>query len=184
MILAYLIFGQMIQMMVKCPSLALWSFCAILSSLNRGKFTYKYSHGLKGSIRHQGKSNKSMAWCQPRNIIADETDISCGSGTNIITEFKRESITDIDLLRAVSVLLERNGLSRTYPASSMRLKNKLNDLKLNEIHADSFLENMAIHYFKEEIDPILSISNRQSMQHYWIFECSNYTAAWFYRGVD
>jgi hypothetical protein len=35
----------------------------------------------------------------------------------------------------------------------MRLKNRLDDLKLNEIQADSFLEEMAIHCFKEEIDP-------------------------------
>jgi len=95
------------------------------------------------------------AWLEakPRNIIADETDISYGSVTNIITEVKRESIKDIDLLRAVAVLLKRNGLSLTYLASSMRLKNRLNDLKLNEIQADSFLENMAIHCFKEEVDP-------------------------------
>ena len=35
----------------------------------------------------------------------------------------------------------------------MRLKNRLNDLKLNEIQDDSFLENMTIHCFKEQIDP-------------------------------
>jgi hypothetical protein len=95
------------------------------------------------------------AWLEgkPRNIIADETDISYGSVTNIITAVKKESIKDIDLLRAVAVLLKRNGLSLTYLASSMRLKNRLNDLRLNEIRADSFLENMAIHCFKEEIDP-------------------------------
>ena len=83
------------------------------------------------------------AWLEakPRNIIADETDISYGSVTNIITEVKRESIKDIDLLRAVSVLLKNNGLSLTYVASSIRLKNRLNDLRLNEIQADSFLEN-------------------------------------------
>ena len=95
------------------------------------------------------------AWLEakPRNIIADETDISYGSVTNIITEVKRESIKDIDLLRAVAVLLKRNGLSLTYLASSMRLKNRLDDLKLNEIQADSFVENMAILCFKEQIDP-------------------------------
>jgi hypothetical protein len=35
----------------------------------------------------------------------------------------------------------------------MRLKNRLDDLNLNEIQADSFLEEMAIHCFKEGIDP-------------------------------
>jgi hypothetical protein len=95
------------------------------------------------------------AWLEakPRNIIADETDISYGSVTNIITEVKRESIKDIDLLRAVAVLLKRNGLDLTYLASTIRLKNRLDDLKLNETQADSFLEEMAIHCFKEGIDP-------------------------------
>jgi hypothetical protein len=95
------------------------------------------------------------AWLEgkPRNIIADETDISYGSVSNIITEVKRESIKDIDLLGTVAVLLKRNGLSLTHLASSIRLKNRLNDLRFNEIQADSFLENMAIHCFKEEIDP-------------------------------
>ena len=49
--------------------------------------------------------------------------------------------------------MKNNGLSLTYLASSIRLKNRLNDLKLNEIQADSFVENMAIHCFKEQIDP-------------------------------
>ncbi|WP_458744929.1 hypothetical protein [Candidatus Nitrosocosmicus sp. T] len=87
------------------------------------------------------------AWLEdkPCNIISDENEISYGSVTNIITAVKKESIKDIDLPRAVAVLLKRNGLSLTYLASSMRLKNRLNDSKLNEIQADSFLENMAIH---------------------------------------
>jgi hypothetical protein len=110
------------------------------------------------------------AWLEgkPRNIIADETDISYGNVTNIITKVKKESIKDIDLLRAVSVLLKNNGLSLTYLASSIRLKNRLNNLKLNEIQADSFLENMAIHCFKEEIDPkeFLFQINRCSIAEY------------------
>ena len=69
------------------------------------------------------------AWLEgkPRNIIADENEISYGSVTNIIAEVKKESIKDIDLLRAVAVLLNKNGLDLTYLASSMRLKNRLND---------------------------------------------------------
>jgi len=64
------------------------------------------------------------AWLEakPRNIIADETEISYGSVTNIIAAVKRESIKDIDLLRAVAVLLKKNNLDLTYFASSIRLK--------------------------------------------------------------
>lgn len=36
----------------------------------------------------------------------------------------------------------------------MRLKNRLNDLDLNQIQADSFLGNMAIPCYKEKINPI------------------------------
>jgi len=95
------------------------------------------------------------AWLEakPRNIIADEVEISYGSVSNIIGNVKRESIKDIDMLRTVSVLLKKNDLDLTQFASSIRLKNKLNGLKLTEMQADLFLENMAIHCFKEEIDP-------------------------------
>ena len=95
------------------------------------------------------------AWLEakPRNIIADETEISYGSVTNIIAAVKRESTKDIDFLRAVADLLKKNNIDLTYFASSIRLKNRLNNLKLNEIQADSFLEDIAIHCFKEEIDP-------------------------------
>ena len=95
------------------------------------------------------------AWLEakPRNIIADEVEISFGSVSNIIEQVKRESIKDIDVLRTVSVLLKKNDLDLTQFAESIRLKNKLNDLNLTETQADLFLENMAMHCFKEEIDP-------------------------------
>ena len=59
----------------------------------------------------------------------------------------------MDLLRTVAVLLKKDNLDLTRFASSIRLKNRLNGLKLTELQTDSFLENMAIHCFKEEIDP-------------------------------
>ena len=49
--------------------------------------------------------------------------------------------------------MKKNDLDLTQFATSIRLKNKLNGLKLTEMQAGSFLENMAIHCFKEEIDP-------------------------------
>ena len=55
------------------------------------------------------------AWLEakPRNIIADEVEISYGSVSNIIGQAKRESIKDIDLLRTVAVLLKKNDLDLT-----------------------------------------------------------------------
>jgi hypothetical protein len=101
------------------------------------------------------KKRVISAWLEgkPRNIIADEIEISYGSVSNIIGQAKRESIKDMDLLRTVAVLLKRNNLDLTQFALAIRLKNRLNGLKLTEIQADLFLENMAIHCFKEEIDP-------------------------------
>ncbi len=74
----------------------------------------------------------------------------------------------MDLLRTVAVLLKKNNLVLTRFASSIRLKNRLNGLKLAEIQANSYLENMAIHCFKEEIDPkeFLFQINRCSIAEY------------------
>ena len=94
-------------------------------------------------------------WLQakPRNDIADDLAISDGSVTNIIDQAKRDSIKDIDLLRAVAVLLKKNNLDLTQFALSIRLKNKLDDLKIDEELADSFIEKAAIYCFQEEVDP-------------------------------
>ena len=94
-------------------------------------------------------------WLQAksRNAIADDLGISYGSVTNIINEAKRESIKDVDLLRAVAVLLKKNNLDLTQFALSIKLKSKLDDLKIDEELADSFIEKAAIYCFQEEVDP-------------------------------
>ena len=68
---------------------------------------------------------KDWLQAKPRNKIADSLAISAGSVTNIINEVKRDSIKDIDLLRAVAVLLKKNNLDLTHLALSIKLKNKL-----------------------------------------------------------
>jgi len=94
-------------------------------------------------------------WLQakPRNDISFDMEISYGTVTNIIDEAKRDSIKDMDLLRAVAVLLKKKNLDLTQFASSIRLKNKLDSLKISEEIADSFLEDAVIYCFKEEIEP-------------------------------
>ena len=74
------------------------------------------------------KKRVISAWLEakPRNIIADELEISYGSVSNIIVQAKRESIKDMDLLRTVAVLLKKNNLDLTRFASSLGLKNRLN----------------------------------------------------------
>ena len=61
------------------------------------------------------KKRVISAWLEakPRNIIADEIEISYGSVSNIIAQAKRESIKDMDLLRTVAVLLKKNNLDLT-----------------------------------------------------------------------
>jgi hypothetical protein len=94
-------------------------------------------------------------WLQakPRNIIADELNISYGSVTNIIEQVKKDSIKDIDLLRAVAGLLKKNNLDLTHFALSIRLKNKLDDLEISETKAELFFENALIYCFQKEIEP-------------------------------
>jgi len=94
-------------------------------------------------------------WLQakPRTKIADSLAISTGSVTNIINEAKRNSIKDIDLLRAVAVLLKKNNLDLTHFALSLKLKNKLDDLQIDEELADTYIENVAIYCFQEQVDP-------------------------------
>ncbi len=55
------------------------------------------------------KKRVISAWLEakPRNIIADEIEISYGSVSNIIGQARRESIKDMDLLRTVAVLLQK-----------------------------------------------------------------------------
>jgi len=70
------------------------------------------------------KKRVISAWLEakPRNIIADEIEISYGSVSNIIAQAKSESIKDMDLLRTVAVLLKKNNLDLTQFASAIRLK--------------------------------------------------------------
>ena len=112
-----------------------------------------YPNGQKVSYANKKRVINAWLEAKPRNIIVNEVGIRYGSVSNIIGQVKRESIKDMDLLRTVAVLLKKNNLVLTRFASSIRLKNRLNGLKLTETQADSFLENMAIHCFKGEIDP-------------------------------
>jgi len=141
-------------MMVKNTNFAFIVFRAVMEFFNYTSiFIVPIPTGRK--VPYPIKIRVIKAWLEakPRNIIADEVEISFGSVSNIIGQVKRESIKDIDLLRTVSVLLKKNDLDLAQFAASIRLKNKLNDLNLTETQADLFLENMAIHCFKEEIDP-------------------------------
>jgi hypothetical protein len=111
------------------------------------------SMGQKVPLAIKEKVINDWLQAKPRNKIADSLAISAGSVTNIINEVKRDSIKDIDLLRAVAVLLKKNNLDLTHLALAIRLKNKLTDLQIDEELADTFIEKVAIYCFQEEVDP-------------------------------
>ena len=52
------------------------------------------------------------------------------------------------------------------------------------MQAESFLENMAIHCFKEEIDPKESLFQIYSVFYCWLFEYLDYAVAGLFRGKD
>lgn len=106
----------------------------------------------------------------PRNIIADNSGISYGSVTNIITQTRKDSIHDIDLLRAVSVILKERNLDLSFLATSIRLKSKFDELELSEGRIESFLEDIFIHCFQNQQDEKEFLSNISSV-------C--YTASYF-----
>ena len=54
---------------------------------------------------------------------------------------------------AVAVLLKKNNLDLTHLALSIKLKNKLDDLQIDEELADTFIEKGAVYCFQEEVEP-------------------------------
>ncbi len=64
-----------------------------------------------------------------RDSIAIENNIGYGSVSSIIDQFRLQ-IEDIDLLRAVSTELMKNGLDLYQMGASIRLKGKLDKISL------------------------------------------------------
>ena len=72
-------------------------------------------------------------WLQgmSRDQVAKVNDIGAGTVSAIIKDTK-EQISDIDLLRQVAVVIKKNDLDLSIFASSIRIKNKLVEMGLNE----------------------------------------------------
>ena len=88
-------------------------------------------------------------WLQgmSRDEIAKNNDIGAGTVTAIIKDAKQE-IPDIDLLREVALVLKKYDLDLSVFASSVRIKNKLVEMDLNEDQLETLIENINIHCFK------------------------------------
>jgi hypothetical protein len=84
------------------------------------------------------------------------TNIGIGDGTvsEIVKEIKlQEDGTEIDLLRETAVLLRRQGLDVNSFAGSIRLKEILNEIGLNEDQLESFIVPLNVYCFKRGLTP-------------------------------
>jgi hypothetical protein len=73
---------------------------------------------------------------------------------------------EFDLIRQLAVRLKRKGLGVNSFASSVRLSSKLEKKGLNEEQIDSFIENIDIHCFKQDLKPkefIITIDSVSSL---------------------
>jgi hypothetical protein len=101
-------------------------------------------------------------WLQgtSRDQIAKDNDIGAGTVSSIIKEAKEE-IPDIDLLRQGALVLKKNDFDLSILSSSIRIKNKLVEMGLNEDQVETLIENINIHCFKHGLtgEEFLNIVN-------------------------
>jgi len=83
----------------------------------------------------------------PINMIATCNGIGYGSVFRII-ESSKSKIPDLDLLRAVAVMIKQEGLSLNDVASGIRIKNFLEQMGSSEIEMERLLTDIDIHSFK------------------------------------
>jgi transcriptional regulator with XRE-family HTH domain len=88
-------------------------------------------------------------WLQgmSRDQIAKDNGIGAGTVSSIIKDAKQE-IPDIDLLRQTALVLKKHDLNLSVFASSIRIKNKLDGMGVNEDQIDSLIDNANTHCFK------------------------------------
>jgi hypothetical protein len=131
-------------------------------------------------IPHTIKVRVIKGWLRglSRDSIAIENKIGYGSVSSIIDQFRLQ-IGDIDLLRAVSTELMKNGLDLYQLGASIRLKGKLDKVRLTEEKIENILEQINIHCFQEgieteqffvHIDEVTQIANNLDISIYDIAE--------------
>jgi hypothetical protein len=106
-----------------------------------------------------------------RDQIAKDNDIGAGTVSAIIKDAKQE-IPDIDLLREVALVLKKNDLNLSVFAPSIRIKNKLDEMGLNEDQIDSLIDNGNTHCYKRgltdeqyfnNVDKVCALSDNLEM---------------------
>jgi len=93
-------------------------------------------------------------WIQgiSRDKIAENNDIGRGTVTNIIQQFKT-NVPDIDLMRHTVLQIKKEDLEIFSFAASIRLRRLLEQLQITEDQIESFLEEVNIYCFKQQIIP-------------------------------
>src|SRR5215208_774493 len=96
-----------------------------------------------------------------RDEVAKDNDIGAGTVSAIIKDAKQE-IPDIDLLREVALVVKKYDFDLSILASSIRIKNKLDGMGLNEDQVEAFIEKIIIYCFKHDLtgDEFLNIVNK------------------------
>jgi hypothetical protein len=102
-------------------------------------------------IPHEIKIRVLDSWHYgiPANAIATYTGIGYGSVYRIIESFKSK-IPDLDVLRAVAVKINKEGLSLNDVALGIRIKNLLKQMGSSEIEMERLLMDIEIHTFKRD----------------------------------
>lgn len=83
------------------------------------------------------------------DMIATSNRIGYGSVYRIMESFKSE-IPDLDLLRAVAVLIKKEGMNLSFVASGIRIKNYLEKLEFSEIEMENILRQIDIYCYKTD----------------------------------
>src|SRR5919112_4204201 len=104
---------------------------------------------MPGKIPKSIREQVIKQWLQgmSRDEIAKVNDIGAGTVSVIIKDAKQE-IPDIDLLRAVPLVLKKHDWNLSVFAPSIRIKNKLDEMGVSEDKIDSLIDNSNIHCFK------------------------------------
>ncbi len=106
-----------------------------------------------------------------RDEIAKVNDIGAGTVSAIIKDAKQEN-PDIDLLRAVALVLKKHDSNLSVFAPSIRIKNKLDEMGVSEDKIDSLIDNSNIHCFKRgltadeyfnNVDEVCALSDNLEM---------------------
>ena len=112
-------------------------------------------------------------WLQgmSRDQVAKVNGIEAGTASAIIKEAKQQ-IPDIEMLREVAIIVKKYDLDLSILASSIRIKNKLDEMGISEDQVDSLIDNANTHCFKRgltgeeyfnNVDKVCALSDNLEM---------------------